>query len=375
MSYSPAILIADDEHFVLESLKELLSDRDYEIHTANGGREAIDHLNKRGFDLVLLDISMPDIDGFKVMDHMKRQNLDTLVIIMTGNATMESAVEALRRGAYYYIIKPFQQEELSKTIANALDQRRLEEQKKRVEEALKKAHSELEKRIEERTEELLSTNLKLTREIEDRKITEEKLEHTMQDLRKAMKGTIKAMALAVETRDLYTAGHQQRVTDLACAIAEEMELSGEYVDSIRMAGMIHDLGKIAIPVAILSKPGKISEHELGIIKSHTQVGYDILKDIEFPWPIAQIVLQHHERMDGSGNPNGISGNDILMEAKILAVADVVEAMASHRPYRPGLGIDKALDEIKKNRGLLYDSEVVDACLKVFAENGFTFEEL
>jgi len=375
MSYSPAILIADDEHFVLESLKELLSDRDYEIHTANGGREAIDHLNKRGFDLVLLDISMPDIDGFKVMDHMKRQNLDTLVIIMTGNATMESAVEALRRGAYYYIIKPFQQEELSKTIANALDQRRLEEQKKRAEEALKKAHSELEKRIEERTEELLSTNLKLRREIEDRKITEEKLEHSMQDLRKAMKGTIKAMALAVETRDLYTAGHQQRVTDLACAIAEEMELSGEYVDSIRMAGMIHDLGKIAIPVAILSKPGKISEHELGIIKSHTQVGYDILKDIQFPWPIAQIVLQHHERMDGSGNPNGISGNDILMEAKILAVADVVEAMASHRPYRPGLGIDKALDEIKKNRGLLYDSEVVDACLKVFAENGFTFEEL
>ena len=138
-----------------------------------------------------------------------------------------------------------------------------------------------------------------------------------------------------------------------------------------MAGVIHDIGKISVPGEILSKPGKISENEFGIIKEHPQVGYNILKTVDFPWPIAQIVLQHHERMDGSGYPNGISGENILLEARILAVADVVEAMASHRPYRAALGINLALEEISKNRGSFYDSKVVDACLRLFNEKGYS----
>jgi HD-GYP domain-containing protein (c-di-GMP phosphodiesterase class II) len=181
------------------------------------------------------------------------------------------------------------------------------------------------------------------------------------------------MAKTVEMRDPYTAGHQQRVASLARAIAKEMGLSEEQTEGIYMAGIIHDLGKISIPSEILSKPGKITKIEFSLIKTHPRIGYDILKNIEFPWPVAQVVLHHHERMDGSGYPQGLSGNDILLDARILGVADVVEAMASHRPYRPGLGIDKALEEIVQKQGILYDTEVVEACLKVFTEKGFNFE--
>jgi HD-GYP domain-containing protein (c-di-GMP phosphodiesterase class II) len=149
-----------------------------------------------------------------------------------------------------------------------------------------------------------------------------------------------------------------------------MGVSKDQIQGVRMAGVIHDIGKISVPGEILSKPGKISENEFGIIKEHPQVGYNILKTVDFPWPIAQIVLQHHERMDGSGYPNGISSENILIEARILAVADVVEAMASHRPYRAALGINLALEEISKNRGSFYDSKVVDACLRLFNEKGY-----
>jgi putative nucleotidyltransferase with HDIG domain len=196
------------------------------------------------------------------------------------------------------------------------------------------------------------------------------LQDSMEKLEKALEGSILAIASIVETRDPYTAGHQQRVAELATAIAQEMGLPDDQVYGTRMGGVIHDLGKIAIPAEILSKPGSITEIEFNLIKTHPKVGYDILKAIEFPWPIAQMVLQHHERMDGSGYPSGLSGEAILMEARILGVADVVEAMASHRPYRPALGIDKALKEISKNKGLLYDSKVVEACLTLFKEKEF-----
>ncbi|MEE9584271.1 MAG: HD domain-containing phosphohydrolase [Candidatus Brocadiales bacterium] len=204
-----------------------------------------------------------------------------------------------------------------------------------------------------------------------RDISERK--QAMEKLRKALGGTIRALAAAVETRDPYTAGHQQRVTDLARAIATEMGCSTECIEGIRMAGIIHDVGKIGVPAEILTKPGRITATEFEIIKTHSQVGYDILKDIEFPWPVADIVLQHQERMDGSGYPRGLSGDDILMEARIIAVADTVEAMASHRPYRAALGIDKALEEITKNRGTRYDADVVDACVRLFREKGFEFK--
>ncbi|MGC9977176.1 MAG: PAS domain S-box protein, partial [Syntrophales bacterium] len=179
-------------------------------------------------------------------------------------------------------------------------------------------------------------------------------------IRKALGATVQAIAVTVETRDPYTAGHQRRVTDLARAITTEMNLPIDMIDGIRMAAAIHDIGKISVPAEILSKPTNLTDLELGIIKTHSQSGYDILKDIDFPWPIARMVLEHHERMNGSGYPNGLTGDNILMESRILAVADVVESMASHRPYRPSLGTEAALEEIEKNRGTLYDNAVADA---------------
>jgi len=213
----------------------------------------------------------------------------------------------------------------------------------------------------------------IIRDITKQKQQQEKVKQSMEKLRKTMGGIIQVIASTVETRDPYTAGHQRRVANLARAIATEMGLSEEQIDGIRMAGVVHDLGKISVPAEILSKPGELTEIEFSLIKSHPQVGYDILKEIDFPWPVAQIVLQHHERMDGSGYPNGLKGEEILLEARILGVADVVEAMASHRPYRPALGIDTALEEISNNRGTLYDPEVVDACLRLFTEKGFKLD--
>jgi HD-GYP domain-containing protein (c-di-GMP phosphodiesterase class II) len=207
-------------------------------------------------------------------------------------------------------------------------------------------------------------------DITERKQAEKKLDDTLESLRKAVGTTIQVLTSTVETRDPYTAGHQTRSADLARAIGTEMELPQEKIDAIRIAGSIHDIGKLSIPAEILSKPTRLSEIEFALIKEHARKGYEMLKDVESPWPLAEIVYQHHERMDGSGYPRNLKGEDICIEARILAVADVVEAMASHRPYRPGLGIHEALAEIEKNRGVFYDDAVADACLKLFREKGF-----
>lgn len=211
------------------------------------------------------------------------------------------------------------------------------------------------------------------RDITDHKRMQQQIQESLEDLRNTMKGTVRAMAITVEMRDPYTAGHQQRVADLSRAIAEEIGFPPERTDGIYLAALIHDIGKIAVPAEILSRPGQLSDMEFKMIQPHPQVGCDILKPIKFSWPIARIVQQHHERMDGSGYPHGLSDEEIMIEAKILAVADTVEAMASHRPYRPALGIDKALEEISKNRGILYDTDAVDACLKLFTEKGFEWD--
>ncbi len=181
------------------------------------------------------------------------------------------------------------------------------------------------------------------------------------------------MRLTIEMRDPYTAGHQRRVSKLSCAIAQDMGLPQEQIEGIRMAGDIHDLGKIYVPAEILSKPGQLTDIEFSIIRTHSQVGYDILKSIEFPWPLAQIIYQHHERLDGSGYPNNLKNGEILLEARIISVADVAEAMSSHRPYRPSHGMEKALKEIAQHRGRLYDAAVVDCCLRLFREKGFSFD--
>jgi PAS domain S-box-containing protein/putative nucleotidyltransferase with HDIG domain len=211
-------------------------------------------------------------------------------------------------------------------------------------------------------------------DITDRKLAEDERNRSMERLSKALEGIIHAMEITVETKDPYTAGHQRRTAELATAIARDLKLSEDKIESIRMAGIIHDLGKIAIPGEILSKPGELSDIQISMIRTHPKVGYDILKNIDFPWPIAQIMLEHHERIDGSGYPAGIKGKKINFESKILAVADVVEAIISHRPYRAALDITNALDEIENNRGKLYEPAVVDACSRLFKKNGFMFEE-
>jgi len=208
------------------------------------------------------------------------------------------------------------------------------------------------------------------RDITERKQAEEEHQQSFELMRKALRATVQAISMTVEMKDPYTAGHQQRVSDLARSIATEMGLSADQLEFIRAASSIHDIGKIAVPAEILSKPTKLTDLEFSIIKTHSQSGYDILKDIEFPWPVADVILQHHERMNGSGYPQGLKGENIIMGARILAIADVVEAIASHRPYRPALGIDIALEEISRNKGILYDADAVDACLRLFREKGF-----
>ena len=203
---------------------------------------------------------------------------------------------------------------------------------------------------------------------------EKELEAGRERLRTALTGMVYALSRIVETRDPYTAGHQKGVGRLAAAIAAEMGLEPEQVRGLNLAGIVHDIGKVSVPAEILVKPSALSEFEFGLVRRHPQVGYDILKDIDFPWPIAKTILQHHERLDGSGYPFGLKGKDIILEARILAVADTVEAMASHRPYRPAVGVAAALAEVARYAGTLYDPEAVRVCLRLFHEKGFSFTE-
>ena len=274
-------------------------------------------LAEQAFDIVISDHGLPQFDAPGALAVLKQSGLDIPFIIVSGAIGEETAVALMKAGAHDYVMK-----------------------------------------------DRLST---------ERKRAEEQLQDTLESLRKAVGTTIQVMVSAVEARDPYTAGHQIRSADLARAIATEMGLPQEKIEGIRMAGSIHDIGKLSIPAEILSKPTKLSEIEFSLIKEHARKGFEMLKDVESPWPLAEIVYQHHERMDGSGYPRNLKGEEILMEARILAVADVVEAMASHRPYRPGLGIDAALNEIEKNRGIFYDDAVADACLRLFREKGFKLE--
>lgn len=207
----------------------------------------------------------------------------------------------------------------------------------------------------------------------ERMKSRQNLQESFEKLRKTMGGIIETMARMLETRDPYTAGHQRRVSDLARTIAYSMNLSEDKVEAIRMSSIIHDIGKISIPAEILSKPGKLSDIEFNMMKTHPQTGYDILRNIEFPWDVAEIIYQHHEKIDGSGYPRGLKNDEIMMEAKIITVADIVEAMASHRPYRPALGIDSALEEIQKNRNMSLDADIVDNCINLFRNQGYNMK--
>jgi len=237
-------------------------------------------------------------------------------------------------------------------------------------ENINRINAELEDRVRQRTEDYRIVNEALQQEVEGHERAKVELQRALDGLKKSMSVTIQVMVSAIEARDPYTAGHQIRAANLACAIAEEMGLSQEQIEGIRMAGSIHDIGKLAIPAEILTKPTKLTPLEFSLIKEHSTSGHEMLREVESQWPLAEIVFQHHERMNGSGYPRQLKGDEILMEARILAVSDVVESMASHRPYRPSLGIEAALEEIEKNKGILYDDSVVDACLRLFRQKNF-----
>ncbi len=331
------ILIVDDEESIRLLLSRILLMGKYECVLAADAAEARKFIKDQNFELILCDVTMPGESGIDFIRYVSAEYPDTATMMVTAVDDPEIAETALKVGVYGYLIKPFNANEVIINVRNSLRRRELEV-------ASQTYRKNLEQKVKERTAEL----------------------------QEILKGTISALTMTVEYRDPYTSGHQQRVGNLACAIAKEMGLSKDKTLGIRMAGVLHDIGKIAIPVEILSKPGRLSKTEFELIKNHSQVGHDILGSIKFPWPVAQIVLQHHERMNGLGYPHGLSGKDILLEARIMAVADVVEAMASHRPYRPSLGINMALDEILKNSKMSYDSKAVKACLKLFKEKRFEF---
>jgi putative two-component system response regulator len=332
------ILIVDDEEQIRRMLNRMLTRLGYVCTLSADATEARKCLESQAFDLVLCDVNMPGESGVSLAQYIDSGYEDTAVIMVTGVDDPNVADSAIKAGAYGYIIKPLDVNEVLINIRNSLRRRELEI-------ANRMYRRDLEKMVEDRTA----------------------------SLRRAMEGIIRAMGLTVESRDPYTSGHQHRAAMLSAAMAAEMGLSTHRIEGIRLAGMIHDLGKITVPAGILSKPTRLADYEFAIIKTHPQVGYDILKEIEFPWPIAQIVHQHHEKMDGSGYPQGLAGEDILLEARIICVADVVEAMASHRPYRPAIGLDQALAEVADNAGKLYDPEAVKACLKLFGQKGFSFD--
>jgi response regulator RpfG family c-di-GMP phosphodiesterase len=321
------VLIVDDEEQIRKMMTAVLEEEGFDCIAAPGGEEAMQIIHRRNVSVVLADITMPGMDGITLTEKIKASACSD-VILMTGFRKDFSYETAIENGASDFLQKPFESNELVMRLGRVLKERRL------------------------RTE----------------------LKERLHQIFAVLKGVVHALSLSIEARDPYTAGHQKRVSDLAAAIAEEMGLTDDRITGIRMAGEIHDLGKIAVPAEILSKPKKLSDVELCLIKTHPDVAYNILNGIEFPWPIAEIIYQHHERIDGSGYPRGLKSEEILLEARIMAVADVVEAIASHRPYRPALGMTAAADEIRHHKGVYYDTEVVDACLKIIEEPDFELEE-
>lgn len=301
-------------------------------------------------DVILLDLRMPGMDGYEVSRQLRcmRETRSIPIIVLTAlDTSVENKIKALDAGVDAFLVKPVDETEL---LAQLRAMFRLRES----EMLLQKERDMLEEKVQERTREL---------------------EESASALECALEETVYVLAKTVESKDPYTSGHQKRVADLGLRIAARLDLDGFTQKSVFMAGMIHDIGKIQVPSEILSKPGKISEAEYAIIKEHPSTGCRILKPVKLPWSVADIVLQHHERVDGSGYPLGLAGENIMLEARILAVADVVEAMSSHRPYRPSLGIDKALDEIRTGSGTIYDPGVVEACLSLFEKEGFVFPEV
>ena len=315
------VLLVDDEPQILSSIQREIG-RSYHLVTAASGKEALDILSSQGpFAVVISDLQMPEMDGIALLDRIKHIAPDTTRIMLTGHADRDSVIEAINSGYLFrFLEKPIVGEQLVQAIDDGLLQYR---------------------------------GVKAQKEL-----------FALRKNQNVLSGVVRSFIRLMEKRDPYTAGHQERVAELATAIAREMGLSSEAIEAITTAGIIHDIGKVYVPSAFLNRPGKLSPVEFAVIKEHPTVGYSVLKEVEFERPVAEFVYQHHERLDGSGYPQGLSGDAIHLEARIICVADIVEAMSSHRPYRPALGLVEARQEILRGKGEIYDSEAVSACLRV-----------
>jgi response regulator RpfG family c-di-GMP phosphodiesterase len=331
------ILVVDDTPASLKLLTDIMKGEGYDVRSAISGELALNAAAGNPPDLILLDIRMPEMDGFEVCRRLKltAATQDVPVIFVTAASETDEKVRGFELGAVDYVTKPYQRDELLSRVRAHLE--------------LHQLRHHLSDMVHERTVQLVESEKKLKKNLLD---------------------SVAVLAAIVEMRDPYTAGQQRRVAEIAVAIANIMQLTQMQIEGVHLAGVVHDIGKIQVPAEILVKPGSLSDLEYMLIKAHSQNGYDLLKTVDYPWPIAQIVLQHHERLDGSGYPQGLKGDEILLEARIISVADVVESMTSPRPYRPSLGIDAALGEIERNRSIRYDPAVVDACCKLFREQGY-----
>jgi len=354
----PLILIIDDDEIIRQTIGFFLEEEEYTYTEAKNGRDGIKKIDALQPDIVLCDLNMPDISGLDVLQFTKEKYPLLPIIIISGQGDVSDAISTIKLGAWDYVLKPFLNNfaNLTNAIKRSIERAELIRKNK-----MYKEH--LETLVQERTK-------KLEDEIKIRTKAQKENEKMLNQIQQTLNAIIETIAAAIALKDPYTADHQKRVAKLAKLIAEELNLDQNTINGIYLAGTIHDVGKIAIPSEILIKPTKLSSSEFMLIKNHSFSGYQILKNIEFPWPIADIVFQHHEKLDGSGYPNGLSNGDILIQAKIITVADVVEAMAANRPYRPSLGFEKAINEIKDNRGITYEKDIVDACLKVIQSNKF-----
>jgi len=341
------VLVVDDDPIILDMIKVFLTSNGYHYYTASNSKEALKIVDNESIDIAIIDICLGEESGIDLIKTLREYHPKLPCIVITGFEDETTAHLALDVGAYGYLAKPFSLLELLVNIEGTLRRQKLEELRDNYQD-------QLEKRVSESTKSLrISLDL-------HRQITE---------------GVIQAMAEVVEVRDPYTAGHQQRTASLALAISQVLGLSKETTEAVYLSALLHDIGKISIPAEILTKPGRLDSVEFELVKRHPQVGFKILQKIPFTLPICEIVYQHHERLDGSGYPRGLKGDDIRIEARILAVADVVEAMMSHRPYRPALGQETAIKEISSNKGKLYDPHVVSTCIELFTSQGFLFQEI
>ena len=322
------VLYVEDDKDARELLAQFLEQRVGTLHVAANGREGLEMFNAHPSDVVITDIKMPVMDGLEMAAVIKNAAGKTPIIVVTAFNERDYFMRAIEIGVDHFVPKPVNTDALLQTIVRTASAR----------------------------------------------FQQQELDRAHQALLNALENTVAVLSRAIEKRDPYTDGHQKRVSQLAAAIATEMGLPDGRVTGIKLGALVHDVGKIGVPAELLTTSRKLTAGELAIIRTHPAIGCDILSDARFPWPVMDMVKQHHERMDGSGYPAGLKGDEILLEARIIAVADVVEAMMSHRPHRPSLGLEGALAEIREQRGVLYDAQAVDACIRVIERAGGRFWE-